>query len=61
MASPANQAQSSAGGDAAERLLYISSRAQERRPGQSVLLAKPFRLDALVPSVERVLIPRTVH
>ncbi|MBI3516239.1 MAG: response regulator [Proteobacteria bacterium] len=47
------------------RLLYISARSQERRlatrPGQGVLLAKPFRLAALVSSVERVLIPRTVH
>jgi two-component system OmpR family response regulator len=46
-------------------LLYISARSRERRrfarPGQGVLLAKPFRLNELVTSVERVLIPRTVH
>ena len=47
------------------RLLYISARSQERRsasrPGQSVVLAKPFRLAALVSSVARALIPPTVH
>jgi DNA-binding NtrC family response regulator len=47
------------------RLLYISGHDQERRraprPGQGVLLAKPFRLHQLVASVERALIPGTVH
>jgi two-component system, cell cycle response regulator CpdR len=47
------------------RLLYISGRDRERRrsprPGQGVLLAKPFRLHQLVSSVERALIPGTVH
>ena len=46
------------------RLLYISARSQERRrasrPGQSVLLAKPFRLDNLIANVEQALCP-TVH
>jgi DNA-binding NtrC family response regulator len=47
------------------RLLYISGHGRERRraprPGQGVLLAKPFRLHQLVASVERALIPGTVH
>ena len=46
-------------------LLYVSGHAQERRhaarPGQGVLLAKPFRLDQLVSSVERALTPYPVH
>lgn len=47
------------------RLLYISGHDCERRhvprPGQDVLLAKPFRLQQLVSSVERALVPGTVH
>jgi len=47
------------------RLLYISGRDRERRravrPGQAMLLAKPFRLHQLVSSVERALIPGTMH
>jgi len=47
------------------RLLYISGRERERRraprPGQGMLLPKPFRLHELVSSVERALVPGTVH
>jgi DNA-binding response OmpR family regulator len=47
------------------RLLYISGHDRERRraprPGQGVLLAKPFRLHQLVASVERALVPGTLH
>lgn len=47
------------------RLLYISGRGRERRrsprPGQGMLLTKPFRLHELVSSVERTLVPETLH
>jgi DNA-binding response OmpR family regulator len=47
------------------RLLYISGRDRERRraarPGQGMLLPKPFRLHELVSSVERALVPGTLH
>ncbi len=46
-------------------LLYISAHAHERRrierPGQVVMLAKPFRLGTLVSSVERALLPHALH
>ena len=46
-------------------LLFISGEERERRrtprPGQGVLLAKPFRLQQLVASVERALLPGTLH
>jgi DNA-binding response OmpR family regulator len=46
-------------------LLYISGHDRERRrahrPGQGVLLTKPFRLHQLVASVQRALVPGTMH
>jgi DNA-binding NtrC family response regulator len=47
------------------RLLYLSDHGRERRratrPGQGMLLPKPFRLQELVSSVERALVPGTLH